>query len=109
MPRHNILGDDAILKLLGDGRNSELSDFSHKDDNDNDFQSQKFDVFLENYNNFDLDDVISDDEDVNMLDVSSYYSISMLRYLISYANCIYKIWFIIILGKINPYNRIYIG
>lgn len=94
MQRRNILGDDAILKLLGDGRNSELSDFS--DEEDNNFQSQEFDVFLENYNNFDLDDVISDDEDVNMVDVSFHYLICMVRYLIGrykFTNCIFNLLF----------------
>jgi len=47
-----ILNDDVILGLLGDGRNSELSDFS-----DNDYQTQGFDTFLENYNNSNYDDI----------------------------------------------------
>lgn len=47
-----ILNDDVILGLLGDGRNSELSDFS-----DNDYQTQEFDTFLENYNNSNYDDI----------------------------------------------------
>lgn len=79
MSRH-ILNDDAILELLGDSRNSELSDFS--DEENNEYQSREFDLFLENYNNFNYDnediyniqdDIITQDNEVeNMIEVSTY-------------------------------------
>lgn len=84
----NKLRDEDILELLGDGRNSDLSDFS--DEEDINFQSEEFNRFIENFD-FDLqsdDDFIptqdlQDDDDFiltqdvdehdNVIDVSTQY------------------------------------
>jgi len=50
MSRNKLLDED-ILELLGDGRNSDLSDFS--DEENINFQSEEFNRFIENFD-FDL-------------------------------------------------------
>lgn len=61
MASHNILADEHILQLLGDGTNSELSDLSDEDDEY--FQSTEFDYLLNNFDDEDFNLLL--DEDVN--------------------------------------------